>query len=70
MHFSPRKFCFINSTYKLDDDAHRMTPEEEQELLDMALKNLTSFMEEETSLDLWEEGEWTAIPSEDSPQDL
>lgn len=47
-----------------------LTPEEEQELLDMALKNLTSFMEEETSLDLWEEGEWTAIPSEDSPQDL
>jgi len=52
-----------------DDLDLDLTPEEEQELLDQALANLCKFMEDETSLDLWEEGEWTAIPEEDFPQD-
>ena len=51
-----------------DDLDLDLTPKEEQELLDQALANLCKFVEEETSLSLWEEGEWTAIPGEDSPQ--
>jgi hypothetical protein len=52
-----------------DDLDLDLTPEEEQELLDQALANLMQFVKDETTLSLWEEGEWTAIPGEDSPQD-
>ena len=51
-----------------DDLDLDLTPEEEQELLDQALANLMQFVKDETTLSLWEEGEWTAIPGEDSPQ--
>ena len=52
-----------------DDLDLDLTPEEEQELLDQALANLMQFVKDETTLSLWEEGEWKAIPAEDSPQD-
>lgn len=52
-----------------DDLDLDLTPEEEQELLDQALANLMQFVKDDTTLSLWEEGEWKAIPGEDSPQD-
>lgn len=53
---------------KEKEKVEELTPEE-QELLDQALANFSKFIEEETHLNLWEEGEWTAIHGEDSLQD-
>ncbi len=55
------------SKEKTPDDFD-LTPEEEQELLDQALANLMQFVKDETTLNLWDEGEWSAIPEEDFPQ--
>ena len=53
---------------KEKEKVEELTPEE-QELLDQALANFSKFIEEETHLNLWEEGEWTTIHGEDSLQD-
>jgi hypothetical protein len=47
-----------------DDLDLDLTPEEEEEFLNQALKNLMEFIEDETNLGLWQEGEWQAIPED------